>query len=153
MAIQNRTMREGLVVGLIGYTAVAGFYAAFDFLASRGALFTVNLLGRVVFRGLRDPAVLQLPVQIDPTAVVMYTGLHLGVSLAIGVMVAWLVSQADGPPRQARLALITIVAGFETSVSGEQLHFSYLLKEGVSNDRLGYLILKKEGVVDMLEKL
>jgi DNA mismatch repair protein MutS len=42
---------------------------------------------------------------------------------------------------------------FETEVKGEQLYFNYNLKEGISNDRLGYLILKKEGVVDMLEKL
>lgn len=42
---------------------------------------------------------------------------------------------------------------FETSIQNEQLVFSYQLKEGVSNDRLGYLILKREGVVDMLEKL
>lgn len=42
---------------------------------------------------------------------------------------------------------------FETTVSGDQLDFSYQLKEGISNDRLGYLILKKEKVVDLLEKL
>jgi DNA mismatch repair protein MutS len=42
---------------------------------------------------------------------------------------------------------------FETSVKDDQLLFSYHLKEGISNDRLGYLILKKEGVVDLLEKL
>lgn len=42
---------------------------------------------------------------------------------------------------------------FETSVTDDQLTFSYQLKEGISNDRLGYLILKKEGVVDLLEKL
>ncbi len=42
---------------------------------------------------------------------------------------------------------------FETSVLNDQLHFSYHLKDGISNDRLGYLILKREGVVDMLEKL
>lgn len=42
---------------------------------------------------------------------------------------------------------------FETSVTGDQLQFSYQLKEGISNDRLGYLILKKEGVVDLLESL
>jgi DNA mismatch repair protein MutS len=42
---------------------------------------------------------------------------------------------------------------FETAVVNEQLHFSYQLKEGISNDRLGYLILKREGVVEMLEKL
>jgi len=42
---------------------------------------------------------------------------------------------------------------FETSVINDQLHFSYHLKGGISNDRLGYLILKREGVVEMLEKL
>jgi len=42
---------------------------------------------------------------------------------------------------------------FETSVINDQLYFSYQLKDGISNDRLGYLILKREGVVDMLEKL
>lgn len=42
---------------------------------------------------------------------------------------------------------------FETTVHGDQLHFSYQLKEGISNDRLGYLILKREKVVELLEKL
>ncbi|MFY7900555.1 MAG: MutS-related protein [Chitinophagaceae bacterium] len=42
---------------------------------------------------------------------------------------------------------------FETNVADDQLLFSYQLKKGISNDRLGYLILKREGVVDMLEKL
>lgn len=42
---------------------------------------------------------------------------------------------------------------FETTVNEDQLKFSYQLKEGISNDRLGYLILKREGVVEMLEKL
>jgi DNA mismatch repair protein MutS len=42
---------------------------------------------------------------------------------------------------------------FETEVKDEQLYFNYTLKEGISNDRLGYLILKKEGVVDLLKKL
>ncbi len=42
---------------------------------------------------------------------------------------------------------------FETTVTEDQLSFSYQLKEGISNDRLGYVILKREKVVDMLEKL
>ena len=42
---------------------------------------------------------------------------------------------------------------FETAVTNGELYFSYQLKDGISNDRLGYLILKREGVVDMLEKL
>jgi DNA mismatch repair protein MutS len=42
---------------------------------------------------------------------------------------------------------------FETAVKDDQLDFSYQLKEGISNDRLGYLILKREKVVELLEKL
>ncbi|MES1198101.1 MAG: DNA mismatch repair protein MutS, partial [Chitinophagaceae bacterium] len=42
---------------------------------------------------------------------------------------------------------------FETDVIDDQLEFSYQLKEGISNDRIGYVILKREKVVEMLEKL
>jgi DNA mismatch repair protein MutS len=42
---------------------------------------------------------------------------------------------------------------FETNVTDDQLEFSYQLKEGISNDRIGFVILKREKVVEMLEKL
>jgi DNA mismatch repair protein MutS len=42
---------------------------------------------------------------------------------------------------------------FETEVANDQLRFSYQLKEGVSNDRIGYVILKREKVVELLENL
>ncbi len=42
---------------------------------------------------------------------------------------------------------------FETQVKEDQLTFSYQLKEGISNDRFGYMILKKEGVVKLLEDI
>jgi DNA mismatch repair protein MutS len=42
---------------------------------------------------------------------------------------------------------------FETNVENDQLSFSYQLKDGISNDRIGYVILKREKVVDMLDKL
>ncbi len=42
---------------------------------------------------------------------------------------------------------------FETQVLDDQLLFSYHLKEGISNDRLGYLILKREGVVELLNHI
>ncbi len=42
---------------------------------------------------------------------------------------------------------------FETNVKDDQLEFTYQLKEGISNDRIGYVILKREKVVDMLERL
>jgi DNA mismatch repair ATPase MutS len=42
---------------------------------------------------------------------------------------------------------------FETNVHNDQLEFSYQMKEGISNDRLGYLILKREKVVELLDRL
>ena len=42
---------------------------------------------------------------------------------------------------------------FETNVSAEQLDFSYVLKDGISDDRLGYLILKREKVIELLDAL
>jgi DNA mismatch repair ATPase MutS len=42
---------------------------------------------------------------------------------------------------------------FETSIENGKLTFNYQLRNGISNDRLGYLILEQEGVVKMLEHL
>lgn len=42
---------------------------------------------------------------------------------------------------------------FETTVTDDTLSFSYQLKEGISKDRLGYFILKKEKVIELLDKL
>jgi DNA mismatch repair protein MutS len=42
---------------------------------------------------------------------------------------------------------------FETRVVNGQLVFSYQLQDGISNDRLGYVILQREGVVDLLQQL
>jgi DNA mismatch repair protein MutS len=42
---------------------------------------------------------------------------------------------------------------FETNVQDDQLRFSYQLKEGISNDRIGYVILRREKVVELLERL
>ena len=42
---------------------------------------------------------------------------------------------------------------FETSVNNDELTFNYQLASGISDDRLGYLILRREGVVGLLEGL
>lgn len=111
-----RTLRQGLVVGLIAYAAVAVFYAAFDVLAARGTLYTVDLLGKTMFHGLRDPSVLQYPIQPDLGVVFLYNGLHLLLALVIGLIVTRLVDQADRHPSQGPLILLVIVAGFVVTV-------------------------------------
>jgi DNA mismatch repair protein MutS len=42
---------------------------------------------------------------------------------------------------------------FETSIIDKNLLFNYNLKKGVSQDRLGYLILEREGVVELIDRI
>jgi DNA mismatch repair ATPase MutS len=42
---------------------------------------------------------------------------------------------------------------FETEVKDKELHFQYHLTPGISQDRIGYLILEREGVVALLDKI
>lgn len=106
-----RPIRDGLVVGLIAYASVALFYSAFDALAARGTLYTVDLLGRALFKGLRDPAILMFSIDRDVTAILLYNAFHLALSLGIGVVVTSLVVHAERHPSQALLVLLMIVGG------------------------------------------
>ena len=118
MSSASRTIREGIVVGLIGYAAVAVFYTIFDLLAARNTFYTVNLLGRAVFRGLRDPDVLMLPVALDKTAILWYNILHLVVALIIGLIVTALVGDAEQHPSRRLGVLFVIVGGFVVTILG-----------------------------------
>jgi len=112
MATERRTIRDGVVVGLIGYAAVAIFYSLFDQLAARGTLYTVDLLGKALFRGLRDPGVLFFPLERDMTAIFWYNALHLVIALAIGLIVTSLVAWAERNPSRRALVRFVIVGGY-----------------------------------------
>jgi protein-S-isoprenylcysteine O-methyltransferase Ste14 len=116
MTADRRIVQDGFAVGLIGYAAVALFYSAFDLLAARGALHTVNMLGQAMFRGLRDPSVLLFPINLDPLAIVAYNALHLGIALAIGFFVASLVATAEQKPATRRIMRAVIVGGYAVTV-------------------------------------
>jgi hypothetical protein len=110
-------VREGLIVGVVGYAVVAVFFTVFDLLAGRGAVSTLNLLGKMVFRGIRDPAILQLPIAADPTAMVGYNFLHLFISLAVGLLVAWLVGQVEERPTLGYPVLGVLIAGYFVTIA------------------------------------
>lgn len=117
MVTAHGTVRDGLVVGLIGYASVALFYSGFDVLAARDPLYTVDLLGKAVFRGLRDPGVLLFPLPLDGMAIFLYNALHLVIALAIGIIVTALAGEAERHPGRAPLVLFTLIAGFVVTVA------------------------------------
>ncbi|HZJ00640.1 MAG TPA: hypothetical protein VFD22_08245 [Gemmatimonadaceae bacterium] len=116
MPARRGVLREGITVGLIGYAAVALFYSSFDFLASRGALYTVNLLGRALVRGLRDPSVLMFPLSPDWSAIFLYNVFHLIIALAVGIFVTSIVAAAEENPARRGMVRVIIVGGFFATI-------------------------------------
>lgn len=87
---QNRTLREGLVAGLIGGVAVALWFLLYDVL-TREPFFTPAALGSAVLEGARGIDA----VVISATTVVGYTTLHFLAFLALGMIAALLAAQAE----------------------------------------------------------
>lgn len=109
-------VKDGLIIGIIGYASVAILYAIFDFLAARGFLYTVDLLGKVMFRGLNDPAVLTLPMEPDLTAIFWYNSFHLIASLIIGFIVIGFIDLTERQPVRAQFVLFILILGFIVTV-------------------------------------
>jgi hypothetical protein len=87
----RRTIAQGLVAGAVGFLTVAVVFGAANVTAGRSPLYTAALLGATLFHGATDPA----QVAVTPANVLAYTGLHLAVFLAFGVLTAALAALAD----------------------------------------------------------
>jgi hypothetical protein len=86
---EHSTVREGLVVGLLGAVVVAAWYLVFDMAAGK-PFHTPNVLGKVFFRGDLEPGVRE----IVPRVVVGYTVLHLVTFALAGIGLTLLVHLA-----------------------------------------------------------
>ncbi len=82
----HSTVREGVLVGLVGAAAAAAWYLVTD-LISGVPLRTPNTLGQVFLRGDSLPR----PEAIQLGAVAGYTLIHLVSFVAVGVVLTWLV--------------------------------------------------------------
>ena len=85
------TIRQGLLAGALGFLTVAIVFAVANIAAGRSPWHTAGMLGAVLFGGVADPA--RLPVTW--ANVMAYSGLHVAVFLAFGVLGAWLADLAE----------------------------------------------------------
>ncbi len=95
---------DGLFSGMIGALTVAIWFLILDILSGR-PLYTPSLLGKVLFQrpdALTDPS-------IDPAMVVVYTGVHMAVFIAIGMGAAKLISASEKVPAMGILLLFLFV--------------------------------------------
>lgn len=95
---QGRVRREGIVVGLIGATAVVVWFTVADFVAGH-PLFTPYALGSVLqgFFGVGTPASI-------PATILMYTIFHYLAFIGVGTLFSAIFNAAEREP--------SILAGF-----------------------------------------
>jgi hypothetical protein len=104
---------EGLVTGLIGYVTVVALFAVLNLLGGEGPFHTAALLGSALFFGMRDGGALAP----GPGPIIAYNGVHILVSLAIGLGASWLVFQADKHRPLWYVVFFVFLAGFIYSVA------------------------------------
>ena len=109
--IQKRSasiLEEGILTGVMGAAVVAAWFFILDTAQGR-MLFTPSLLGSVVFLG-QSP---EQPVSVNGFVVFAYTGLHLLLFLAAGMVVAWMFSLFEHHPHFGIIVLLLFCL-FET---------------------------------------
>jgi hypothetical protein len=109
MAVQHRhdLLREGIITGILGAIAVAGWFLVIDALQGR-LLATPSVLGQVILFNNPNPVV--TPVQTGP--IVAYTLLHVGAFIGFGIVLTHLVHLAMYSPL-VRFALMIVAVVFE----------------------------------------
>jgi hypothetical protein len=100
----HRIVREGLVAGVIGAVAVAGWFLVVDLIQGR-PLFTPAALGSALFLGATDLAM----VEINLWTVLGYSFLHFGAFAAVGLVASVIVSEAENAPPMILGAILLFV--------------------------------------------
>ena len=101
---------EGLAAGFIGYVTVAVFFGLLNLADGASAFQTAEELGRALFYG-GDPA------SAGAGPIISYNGIHLIVSLCIGLGAAWLVFQTEKNRPLWFLVFFIFLSGFIYSVA------------------------------------
>lgn len=87
----RKTAVQGLVAGLIGYAAVALFFAAENLIAGRPLLFTAAGLGSL----LAPAEGWSSTVGVAAAPAIAFNGVHMFLSVCVGMTTSWLVYEAE----------------------------------------------------------
>jgi hypothetical protein len=104
---------EGLVTGFIGYGTVVVLFAVMNLVSGDGLFHTASLLGSALFFGAGSPE----EVMAGPAPVIAYNGIHILVSLVIGLGAAWMIFQAEKNRPLWYGVFFIFLAGFIYSVA------------------------------------
>lgn len=104
---------NGILAGILGAVAVAGWYLVVDIIARGMPFYTPSLLGSVAFAGKEASEI----TGVDGAALFAYTGLHGMLFLCAGVGLAWMFTQFERNP-QFGLIFFLLFVTFEAILWG-----------------------------------
>jgi PPE-repeat protein len=104
---------EGLATGLIGYVTVVVLFAVLNLSAGEEVFHTAAILGSALFFGAGEAG----NAVGGPAPVIAYNGVHMTVSLLIGMGAAWLVFQAERNHPIWFVVFFIFLAGFIFSIA------------------------------------
>ena len=101
----SRSLVEGLLAGALGYAAVALFFALLNAVTGVSPFRTALLIGQAVGAGAPGPG--------ETAGIVLAAnGIHLLLSLVLGVMAAWLLLEVERHHGLWPVVLMVFLAGF-----------------------------------------
>lgn len=109
---RHRVAREGVVAGLLGGLAVAGWFFMVDLFMGR-LLYTPGALGSALFQGVSSAA----GVEVSAATVLGYTLVHFAGFLLMGLVFSALVTRAEENP-PLLMGLVLLFVTFETLLLG-----------------------------------
>jgi hypothetical protein len=113
MLAEHRTLREGMITGLIGASAVAVWFLVIDLIGGR-LLFTPAALGSALFLGARGVA----EVEISLAVIVGYTLVHVTAFILVGCAAALVAAKAEQETAVILLGAILVFVTFEAFFVG-----------------------------------
>ena len=125
MAVGHSTLREGIFAGFLGATVIAVWFFIIDAISGQ-LLFTPDLLGAGLM------GIFGVPSELDTKLmhIALYTVFHYASFALVGVIVAWIIHQAERTPG--------ILAGFLVLFVVTEIGF-YMLSALLSESPLGRL--------------
>jgi hypothetical protein len=113
MKADSSWIAEGLLAGLIGYVTVVALFGVINMTGGDTLFHTAALLGSALFFGARSAA----EIVAGPGPIIAYNGVHILVSLVIGLGAAWLIFQTEKNHPLWFVVFFVFLAGFIYSVA------------------------------------
>jgi hypothetical protein len=148
----RRVGSEGVIVGLLGASAIALWFLIIDTIAGQ-PLFTPAMLGSAIFWGARSAA----DVQIGIPTVLAYTMVHVLAFVVVGVIASAVACQAERSPSTLFVAVVLFAAfafGFFTlwfilgpPLLGQLAWWSVAVGDGIAGVIMAFYIWRRHPVL------